>query len=312
MFLYWKSASPSEILFKNEKNLLISNPARNYYSIRYYYVHGISTSMLRTNISQISATIHHRRNARVSLSEGPQPLDLPLFPFFLPLLLLDTPCQTRAIGSRHKRQVRVLISLEPIARPVSRFRSSDRPEPSIFFFSSPLFIRHRVPHPLFSFFLFLFLSLSLSLSLSLCRSILRSNSVHRLLHSRMLRNLRFWIMLPSRWSNDRSIGSGLPSSPVSALRLASTCYRCHFQSHRIDHSIFLSFPCFLCSRLREVSRIAHVEICNPANREISVASEGFLMIEFETLVRAFFLPMKQGILYLTVAVKIWWKNLFYK
>lgn len=32
----------------------------------------------------------------------------------------------------------------------------------------------------------------------------------------MLCNLRFWLMLPSRWSNDRSTGSWLPSLPISA------------------------------------------------------------------------------------------------
>lgn len=37
-------------------------------------------------------------------------------------------------------------------------------------------------------------------------------------HSRWLCNLRFWLMFPSRWSNDRSIVSGLLSSPVSAAR----------------------------------------------------------------------------------------------
>lgn len=41
----------------------------------------------------------------------------------------------------------------------------------------------------------------------------------------MFCNLRFWLMLPSRWSNDRSIGSGLPSLPISVARPLSALRR---------------------------------------------------------------------------------------
>lgn len=134
----------------------------------------------------------------------------------------------RGIGNGRKRQVRVLISLDPIAR---RFRVSDRPlDPP----PCPL-ERQRLPHPLWRLVLLLFLPLSLDPLGRPCSNIplfvcARSCACGHRFSSRMLCNLRFWIMLPSRWSNDRSIGSGLPSLPVSALRLAST-YRCHFRSY---------------------------------------------------------------------------------
>lgn len=48
---------------------------------------------------------------------------------------------------------------------------------------------------------------------------------NRLRSLEMLCNLRFWLMLPSRWSNDRSIGSGLPSLPISAARPLSALRR---------------------------------------------------------------------------------------
>ena len=118
------------------------------------------------------------------------------FPFQFHVRLLPTPASAESVGSVGPRKchVRVLIFLDPIARPASRFRFSDRPDSLLSFHLSS---RSPLPPPHLS---------------------------------RMLCNLRFWIMLPSRWSNDRSIGSGLPSSTVSALRLASTC-RCHFRSY---------------------------------------------------------------------------------
>lgn len=45
-------------------------------------------------------------------------------------------------------------------------------------------------------------------------------------------NLRFWLMLPSRWSNDRSIGSGLPSLPVSDCPVSCLPYVATFDSSR--------------------------------------------------------------------------------
>lgn len=52
----------------------------------------------------------------------------------------------------------------------------------------------------------------------------------------ILYNLRFWLMLPSRWSNDRSIGCRLPSLPVFFARsLSVLCL--HFQ-------YYVSLRCF--------------------------------------------------------------------
>ena len=183
-----------------------------------------SENLLPSQILILSVNVHVTSQHLTNFEyHCPQDLSLSIFLFF------PIRPDTSAIGSRHKRQVRVLISLERIARPVST-RTVDLLLLILLLLLLLVtpFIRHRVVRSSCSYF---------SLSLSLDSPI--EQCAHRPLRSRIHRNLRFWIMLPSRWSNDRSIGSGLPSPPVSSLRLAST-YRCHFQSY--ESTILFSFP----------------------------------------------------------------------